>query len=213
MVHDLPHKSSTTEWWYLKTHIETVDGRKMSLFVAFFRALTHYDESTGTLEYAHSLTWAISDLSRGRYINESLVDQRAPELGMERMDRGEGTKDLRLRRAMREVCEKGHVPYPDKMFEEEVFVATDRLELDFDGNTLRRNDDGSYSLELWNKREHVGATLRFAPKMDAVRHGDDGVVKGAGGEDMFYYFIPNCEVTGQVKMDGSRAPIKPSAGW
>lgn len=212
-VHDLPHMSSTTEWWYLKSHVETIDGRPLSLFVAFFRALKGRNEATGELEYAHSLTWALSDPTRKRYINQSMVDRDAPRLGIERIDRGEGTRDPRLRRAMREVCEKGHVPYPDRMFEEDPFVATDRLDLEFADCTLRRNDDGTYSLSLWNEHEKLGATLEFEPKIDAVRHGDDGVVKGAAGEDMFYYFIPSCEVTGEIRLEGSRVPIKPSPGW
>jgi len=103
-VHDLPHVSSTTEWRYLKAHVETIEGRPLSLFAAFFRVLKGRDEKTGELQYAHSLTWAISDPQRKRYVTESLVDREAPRFGLEKIDRGEGTSDTRIRRAMREVC-------------------------------------------------------------------------------------------------------------
>src|SRR6478609_8118648 len=36
-VHDLPHGSSTLEWWYANGHLKTADGRNLSFFAAFFR--------------------------------------------------------------------------------------------------------------------------------------------------------------------------------
>ncbi|MBL8941708.1 MAG: hypothetical protein JNK45_01120, partial [Myxococcales bacterium] len=123
-LHDLPHASSTTEWWYLKAHVELADGRTASLFAAFFRVLKGRDAETGALQYAHSITWAISDTARQRYLTQSLVDRDAPRLGIEKLDRGEGSRDPRIRRAMREVCVRGRVPYPDRLFERTPFVAT-----------------------------------------------------------------------------------------
>src|ERR1051325_6272211 len=38
-VHDLPHASSTLEWWYVNAHVETETGRELALFAAFFREL------------------------------------------------------------------------------------------------------------------------------------------------------------------------------
>src|SRR5688572_5987675 len=135
-VHDLPHASSTTEWWYLKAHVRTLDGRPLSLFAAFFRVLKGRDETTGELLWAHSLTWALSDPQRKRYVSESLVDRDAPRLGLEKIDRGEGTRDARILRAMREVCARGKVPHPDRLFAREPFVAKRRLELQFDDARL-----------------------------------------------------------------------------
>ena len=52
-VHDLPHASSTTEWWYVNTHLTTSEGLELSLFAAFFRVLvTHAD---GTSEHASEM--------------------------------------------------------------------------------------------------------------------------------------------------------------
>src|SRR5688572_14377941 len=41
--HDLPHASSTTEWWYVNSHLTAADGRPLSLFAAFFRIATGKD--------------------------------------------------------------------------------------------------------------------------------------------------------------------------
>ena len=139
------------------------------------------------------MTWALSDPGEKAYWPESRVDKSAPKMGLERIDRGQGMKDVRLNRAMREVLERGKVPEPDRMFDGEVYVAEGRLELDFGGARFDKKDDGTYHLHLYDARTHVGCDLVFATKKPAIRHGDDGVVKGHGGEDMFYYFIPRCE--------------------
>ncbi|MBK8718187.1 MAG: polyprenyl synthetase family protein [Deltaproteobacteria bacterium] len=212
-VHDLPHASSTTEWWYLKAHVQTVDGRAFSLFAAFFRVLTGRDEATGELEYAHSITWAISDAGRRRYVTQSLVDRAAPRLGIEKIDRGEGTRDTRIRRAMREVCARGKVPYPDRMFERTPHVGRRRLELEFDRARLHKSDDGRYHLELHHDEQRIGAKLSFTLEKAPVRHGDDGVVKGTQGEDMFYYFVPRCRVEGELLDAGVAVPISCGSGW
>ena len=212
-VHDLPHRSSTTEWWYVKAHVTALDGREYSLFAAFFRLLKGRNKRTGELEYAHSLTWALCDPDRRRYVCESIVDPEAPALGRERMDRGEGTKDTRLRRALREVLDKDKVPYPDRVIEGEAFVSERRLDLEYEHARLRKADDGAYHLELRHPSVGVGCRFVFRPKIAAVRHGDDGVVKGTQGEDMFYYFIPRCDVTGELHLDGVTVPVKSGRGW
>ena len=212
-LHDLPHRSSTTEWWYLNTHVESLDGREFSLFASFFRVLKGRDEETGALMYAHSLTWALTDVTTQAYYAESRVDKDAPSMGLEKLERGEGTSDLRIRRAAREVLVKGSVPYPDQVFEGEVFVGTRRLDLDFDGQCFRRLDNGAYALKLFHDYHKVGCDLVFTPSVPAVRHGRDGVVKGTHGEDMFYYFVPQCVVTGSINVEGGKLPIVKGRGW
>jgi len=212
-IHDRPHRSSTTEWWYLNTHVETADGRPLSLFAAFFRIIRAHDPATGAVEYAHSCTWAITDPRDRRYLPESRVDARAPEMGLERIQKGHGAKDPRLNRAMIELLERGRTPEPDRVFDGDVEVAMDRLALDFAGARLDKRDDGSYRLRLHCERTGAGCDLVFHPERAPVRHGDDGVVKGHGGEDMFYYFIPRCRVDGTVMLDGEPRAIARGQGW
>jgi predicted secreted hydrolase len=205
-VHDLPHRSSATEWWYLNAHVETIDGRPLSLFAAFFRIIKGKDEA-GQLTYAHSCTWALSDVGAKSYLAQSRVDPSAPEMGKERIEKGHGSRDPRLNRAMLEILNKGRVPAPDKIFEKPVFVGDRKLELHFDNAHLAKRDDGSYDLELPVCR------LNFRPEKPVTRHGDDGVVRGPCGEDMFYYFIPRCAVEGTVTVGGRELPIQKGQGW
>lgn len=212
-VHDLPHRSSTTEWWYLNSHLETVTGEKLSLFASFFRIVLGKDEQTGEPRHAHALNWAIVDASSGRYYAESLVDPCAPEVGLQKLERGEGTPDPLLRQAMREILEKGQVPHPDRLIEGPILVSQERLDLDFGGNQLRKLDDGAYELRLFSDELKAGCHLTFHPLKLPVRHGDNGVARGVSGEGMFYYFIPRCRVEGQITLDNQSAPLSLGSGW
>lgn len=206
-LHDLPHASSTTEWWYVNSHLVAADGRQLSLFAAFFRI------ATGKNEHAHSLTWAISDTKTGQYLACSRVDPAAPKIGLDKIQKGHGSKDARLNRAMVELLEKGRVPRPDRMFEGPVRVATDRLFLDYAGERFEKNSDGSYTLTLHDKESKHGAVLTFLPLKPPIRHGDEGVVRGVHGEDMFYVFVPRCEVTGSVTLAGKPLAVTKGQGW
>ncbi len=204
---DLPHASSTTEWWYVNSHLTTADGRPLSVFAAFFRI------ATGKDAYAHSLTWAISDPKTGQYLSTSRVDAAGPKIGLDKIQKGFGSKDARLNRAMVELLEKGRVPRPDRMFDGPVRVATDKLSLDFAGERFEKNADGSYTLTLHDKETKNGAQLTFLPLKPPIRHGNEGLVRGVHGEDMFYVFVPRCEVTGQVTLGGKTAQIAKGQGW
>jgi geranylgeranyl pyrophosphate synthase/predicted secreted hydrolase len=211
--HDPPHRSSDTEWWYVNAHFESLDGRKLSLFAAFFRIVAARDEQTGERKYAHSVTWALTDETQNRYYPASLVDERAPEMGLERIRNGAGAKDPRLNRAMTELLEQGHVPLPDRMFTAPVHVDMKKLDLDFGGARFFKQEDGSYRLKLENPHEHVGCDLTFRLLKQPIRHGEDGVVRGKSGEDMFYYFVPRCGLEGTVTLEGRAQPVQNGRGW
>lgn len=212
-VHDLPHASSTTEWWYIHSHIQVADGRDFSLFASFFRICKGRDESTQEPVYAHSMTWALSDPQAGKYYPLSYVDPDAPKMGIERIKRGEGTKDDRLRRALREILELGHVPYPDQLFPREVYVGKRQLELDFGGQRFIKIGDSQYKLDLYHDHFYTGCELILELEKAPVRHGNRGVVKGTAGENMFYYFIPRCRVTGELIVNGVRCPVVKGHAW
>ncbi len=145
----------------------------------------------------------------------SFVDPNAPRIGLERIRKGQGAKDERLNRAVSEILERGQVPLPDRFFPGPVRVAPDRLDLDFSAATFTNVAPGRYRLTLHSgegPRAPVGAELTFELKKPPVRHGDDGVVRGVHGEDMFYVFVPRCAVTGSVTLDGARAEVT-GEGW
>jgi geranylgeranyl pyrophosphate synthase/predicted secreted hydrolase len=211
--HDLPHPAADTEWWYVNSHVRLVDGRTFGVFAAFFRIISAVDEATKQVEYAHSYTWALSDLANARYLGESRVDQRAPQLGLERIKNNRGSKDDRLNRAMAEILEHDKVPGPDRVFDGPVHVALDRLHVQYGSGSFEKQANGSYRVRLVHADEKTACDLVFAPQKQPIRHGDDGVVRGNAGEQMFYYFIPRCAVTGTVTIDGETVAVDAGQGW
>ncbi|HEY4060159.1 MAG TPA: polyprenyl synthetase family protein [Kofleriaceae bacterium] len=211
-VHDLPHPAADTEWWYVNTHLRLADGRDVGVFAAFFRIISDYNEATQQVTYAHSMTWALSDLASGRYLGESRVDVRAPQLGIDRMEKGRGSRDDRLNRAMREILETGRVPAPDKVFDGDVTVNPERLQLQYGKSSFEKLADNTYKMTIMGD-DGAACELVIAPQKAVCRHGDDGVVRGNAGEEMFYYFVPRCEVTGSVVVDGQSVAVASGQGW
>ena len=84
-VHDLPHASSTTEWWYQNGHCETHEGRRYSFFAAFFRQVKGRDPQTRAPLYAYSITWALCDIDGERFLPVSRVDPSGPQEGLKRI--------------------------------------------------------------------------------------------------------------------------------
>lgn len=212
-LHDLPHESSTTEWWYINSHFTGKNNKKYSIFASFFRKLLKYDEEKKELIYAHSITWAIVDVENKKYYANSVVDARAPEIGLERIKKGEIVKDNRIRKAAIEMLEKGVVPYPDRLFEEEVTCATDKLDLQFGTNSLVKQKNGSYQLSLFDKEHDLACQLEFTPLRKPIRHGDNGVVYGVNAEDMFYYFIPRNDIKGSIRIKEESIEIASGNAW
>jgi geranylgeranyl pyrophosphate synthase/predicted secreted hydrolase len=211
-IHDLPHHSSTTEWWYLNTHLKSKGGKEYSLFASFFRIIISYDEKTKKADYGHSVLWALTDVENKTYKTVSLVDKRAPKLGIEKINRGEAMKDPFIKRAALEMLKKGVVPYPDELLKDDAKIAFDKLHLNYDNNIFKKEKDGSYTLQLKHEEHQIATTLNFKPKKKAIRHGDNGVVRGIASEDMFYYFIPRCEVKGTLKIGKEKSEVT-GEGW
>jgi geranylgeranyl pyrophosphate synthase/predicted secreted hydrolase len=212
-THDLPHASSTLEWWYVNAHLETDSGRDVSLFASFFRTAVGRDDATGEYVYAHALTWAVVDPVRQRYTGEALVDQDAPRIGLAQLDRGFGTQDPLLRRAMREVLARGDVPRPDIVLDSACHVDRDRLALQYGENRFERLPGGAYHLELHDAAGNLDCDLTVRLKKPVVRHGAGGLVQGKSGEDMFYYFSPRCEAHGAITLDGTTECIARGTAW
>jgi geranylgeranyl pyrophosphate synthase/predicted secreted hydrolase len=212
-IHDLPHGSATTEWWYTNGHCIVEGNRRFSYFAAFFRKVQGYHPVTHAPRYAHSLTWAIHDVDGERSTFVSRVDQAASREGLRRLKSGMGARDERLNRALTEILERGVVPKPDIVFDGKVSVSQQNLDLEYAGDIFRKNRDGSYTLKLFDKQRALGCELNLSPKKTPVRHGHNGLVRGSEDESMFYYFIPRCEVTGTLTHKGTTLPLVQGQGW
>jgi len=221
-IHDLPHASSTTEWWYVNGHcvvqaegeaLASSASRRFSFFAAFFRKVVGYDPETREPRYVHSLTWSLCDVEARKSHYISRVDASAPQEGLRRVKGGFGSRDPRIDRAIREILERGVVPKPDRVFEGRVQVEQKRLSLDFASDSFKKNPDGSYSLKLFDAKTTLGCKLTFVPKRPPIRHGHNGVVRGPYDEEMFYYFIPRCDLSGTITHGGVEHELISGQGW
>lgn len=212
-VHDAPHASASLEWWYVNSHVRSISGREFAVFAAFFREVCGEDPTTHELRYAHSVSWAVCDLSRERYYPKVAVDAAAPGLGLAKLAAGAGASDERGSRALREVLERGHVPGPTQMFHSAARVARRGLGLAYGDDHLVKTDAGAYRVELVDETNQIQCKLTFQPQKAAIRHGDDGVLHGVADERMFYYFIPRCEVSGSITLRGETEVVSEGSGW
>lgn len=211
--HDLPHEDCSTEWWYYNSHFQAKDTvthkvRDFSFFVSFFRIVKHVDETTGAKLFGHAVTWALVDPERKEYHFDVVLDQTAPGDLLKAMERNSrtGASDPMLRRALMDVLRKGNVPLPDRLMQSKPACSRTSLHLDYDGNKLRKDaSTGDYVIEC-RAPNGMRANVRFHPEKAPVRHGNHGVVQGHENEDedMFYYFIPRCTVTGEFTLPTDR---------
>ncbi len=207
---DLPHASSSVEWWYFHAHVKDTAGRPFSLFGSFFRIVTGVDQRTRQPRHAHFLTWSLTDVEKKNCLFESRLEKTILPAALERLEKGQGTKDPRIRRALIESLRRGSFPRPDREIEGPVHVGTDRLHLDLGGSTFEKVSPGVYRTHI--EGEKAGMDLTFELRKKPQRHGDRGHVVGKEGEAMFYYFVPRTEVTGEVVIGGERFAVTGS-GW
>jgi geranylgeranyl pyrophosphate synthase/predicted secreted hydrolase len=212
-VHDLPHASSTLEWWYVNCHLDLVDGREVAIFAAFFRQLASDPRTPGPRSYTHSVAWGISLTGERRHFSKVAVDDRAPQVGLRNLDSGAKYADERVARAYREVLSRGGIPGPTRMFRTVPRVGRTELELDYDGDRFEKLAAGKYALRLADAKSRSACELIFSLEKPATRYGEDGVVHGVSGELMFYYFVPRARVSGQVVLDGGSVAVRRGSGW
>ncbi len=210
MVQDLPHASSGVEWWYFNAHLTSAEGKPYGLFGSFFRLVVGRSEKDGSLSYAHFLTWALTDATEGKYYPTTELEPPLLGLMLSRLERGEGTADPRIRRALAESLRKGKMPRPDRTFASPVTVARDRLDLEYGASHFVKEPSGDYRVKLQGTQ--ASCELLIHPECPPHRHGRDGVVPGKEGEEMFYYFIPRNSVEGTLTL-GDRTMSVTGSGW
>jgi geranylgeranyl pyrophosphate synthase/predicted secreted hydrolase len=212
-VQDLPHASSTIEWWYLHGHLMLKDGREVSLFSAFFRKQVGREDTLREgRAWRHHLAWGVTEAD-GRHLCGTLLDPATPADAV-RLIRSNGmSSDDRFRHALLEIVEQGRFPGPDRLLHTPGLVATDRLSLDLDGNRLESSEPGVYTLRLDDAESLSGCDLRFTSLKPPQRHGIDGHVVGFTARSMFYYFQPRCRVEGTIRLYGTDYSVTEGQGW
>ena len=212
-VQDLPHDSADTEWWYANGHFKTEAGKEYSFFCSFFRMVLCWDEEKGAMQHVHALNWALVDPDNKVYHFDPVLSKNAPAVVKAQIEAGSSKLDPRLEEAFLEVLNKGKVPLPDRLFEGDVTVCKDKLDIDFSGNTFVKTLEGNYKVHCESPALGIALDVELKPQRKAIRQGHNGIVKiGLNGDEMFYYFIPRNELTGTVTIKGKEEKIS-GRGW
>lgn len=209
---DLPQTTAGLQWWYFHSHVRA-GGRDFSLFASFFRAVTGGRESDRAPRHGHALTWAVTDLAAGSYHRDSRVDPDAPEIGLANLRAKQPARDDWIDRAVAEVLERGVVPLPDRSFAGPVTLQETTLDLEYGDCRLSWDGEDAYRLVLGDSGDSFGCDVIFLPSKAPVRHGGDGLIRGLGSGEIFYYSIPRCAVEGTIRVRGETLTVESGQGW
>ena len=69
---------------------------------------------------------------------------------------------------------------------------------------MKRLPDGRMRVKYSDLSGKAGLDVTIKPRKKAVRHGFNGVTKGHNGDDMFYYFVPRCDLEGTFFVGGGK---------
>eukprot|EP01084_Bolivina_argentea_P071658 130219_1 len=191
------------EWWYFNTHlVSKKNGERFSLFASYFRQAEGVPTEENPSFFYDACTWALIDVEKEHYHADNLLDHRATDNLVKRLDpKITGRPCVHAEGALLELAQKGRLPRPDRRMKAAANVKTDKLSLNYDDEcTLEKIAAAhsqpatapkcSYKVKTHNPAKDIRAELTFTPQMQPVRHGDCGVVN-----EMFYYYIPRCIVS------------------
>lgn len=225
---DLPCDFAPLEWWYYNCHVTNKEGHRYSLFSSFFRQAdmqSRTKEETAAKkpfkEFYHACTWALIDVDAEKYYADNLLDHRAAEHLVKRLDPAyTGRKPVHAEGPLLELAKKGRLPRPDRMMKQKAQQSATELNLSLDNECKLHCEKPSakdtqpntapklvYKVQMKHPRRDISANLTFVPQMAPVRHGSCGVVN-----EMFYYYIPRCTVYGSITIEGNVQEVEGS-GW
>lgn len=224
---DLPVDHSPLEWWYYNCHVTgKTTGKKYSAFASFFRQAerdSRSEEETAALKpfnkFQLACTWAFVDVDKQIYEADSLLDPGSLNVLMKHLDpKYTGRKPAHAEGPLLELVKKGRLPRPDRLMKNAPTVSKTTLDLDLDGDcTVKKvapvhpQKEGaakcSYIVHLNNPSRGVTCDFTITPQVVAALHGENGVVN-----EMYYYYIPRCTVSGTITSDGVTEEVEGS-GW
>ena len=198
--HDLPHDSSTAERWSVHAHLETEDGRALSVSAVLF------EQAVGGTRIGHANAGLV-DVG-GETRTRALLDPRAPDVLAGALADVPATNYVE--RALREVYETGRAPEPDRLADEPATIPRETPVYGLGDLELARCGD-EYTATL-APGDGFGFDLRFRPEREPVRVTEDGVVCGGDGPTRFSYAVTRAAVSGHVVVDGERLAVE-GTGW
>ena len=231
---DLP-RSSISEWWYFNAHLSLVDGRKASAFIVFLRSNGSLEQTTeaklrtdsnveGDLCHSHFLNFAItippadsSGLpSKGRYHFTSAMDNEGAACLLRELE-AEIHMDPLIQRSLIEGLRNNKLPEPDSFIPGDVSLSEEgNLSLkygDLASVVCRMNSQGEdvYHIVAQSADGSYGFEFNVTPRKSPVDYGfQTDLLSGIPDDQMCYYYVPRCDVTGSLRVDNSQVMVNPN---
>ena len=94
-----------------------------------------------------------------------------------------------------------------------MFGAVQRLDITLGDSSLSKTADGGYHIKGRTSTGNASMDLVVKGLKPAARHGHDGVVNGEVGDEMFYYCVTRCQLSGSVTINGKKLDIVKGQAW
>ncbi len=211
------HPDVSIEWWYVNAHVTTDKGRHLALIGSFFRFGSGVNPLDGSpLPRAHYLIYAVTDLDKKTQRPYSLADshmiflmrQFGPLLAAQNpQDKGV--------RAFVTALNAGRLPAPHRKIAGAASVVSAPFRLAYGkDNTLTATNstDTSFALNLnAGGPDQVHLTLTAQkPPMAVGGKGETGLKRA---NDMYYFSLTRCAVSGTVSTGAGAETVTAGQGW
>lgn len=92
-------------------------------------------------------------------------------------------------------------------------VTLQRLEIVLGATSLTKTSDGGYHIQCFDAEGKAAMDVVVKGKKAPARHGNDGVVNGTPGDEMFYYCMTSCSISGSITLEGVKEEIMGGKAW
>lgn len=211
--HNLSQNTLSLVHWELNAHVTTTNGRVFSLFASFSRQIIAGDKKNKDPLYAHIVRWALIAVDKETYHQCTFLNQEVTKTGLVPFGPNDKIQDPRLKLIIQKIEKQKQVLLPDRLFTENAFVNQSKLELDFSGQRLLKQDDGIYQLELTDSEQNITCKLFFSPTKETIQHYHELAPDITNNEDIHLHFIPRCRVEGSLNIAQDVLSIEEGEAW
>jgi geranylgeranyl pyrophosphate synthase/predicted secreted hydrolase len=209
-VHDLPHKSSDLEWWYINCLVKDDNNIDYSLFGCMFQVFSKKLE-----KMIYCPQFSILNMNTKKNYTYSLMENdfiTETEHYISEVLPSKSNFEKKTFEYILEILKKKNLPQPDNVSNNNALSEDDRLSIKLDQIKLEKIDNKYYWTMLDADMKN-GFNICLTPNINPVLHGMDGRSKvNPSADGMFYYFIPDCTIAGTIINDKKSSNITGS-GW
>lgn len=211
-IHDLPHESSSLEWWQCHCHLNGDDSNQYSIFASFCRTIDRFHSTDHNKQYLGTLEWGIVDVKNSEYYTSSSLDPQFISFLLS-YPQFFNELDENLVAAYREVLQKNKLPLPDRLCVDKCLVDSNRLYLNYDGNIFLKDDNGCYEIVCHDLSKNISLKLKMQLTQPTQKPYQRSLKIESNEESMFSYVIPRLKCNGTIIMNNNSVNVNGQAWY